>query len=140
MKVNILNGKLHSQDLRNKRKAEETCNNNKGTNKFNKIPREINLEIPSKSYKHQCHEHMIRNGMWDVFSLPKHCKKENNWYLLLNHSLFPLYYLGRHINIFKKSSEADQYVVQNLIWSGVYLRNNLSNSILHKVLIMIPET
>ena len=37
-------------------------------------------------------------------------------------------------------SEADQYIVQNLTWSGVYLRITLSNTLLQKVLILVPLT
>ena len=36
-----------------------------------------------------------------------------------------------------KGSEADQYVVQNLTWSGVYLRSTLSNTLIQKVLTLV---
>ena len=39
-----------------------------------------------------------------------------------------------------KGSEADQYVVQNLTWSGVYLRSALTNTLLHTVLKLVPLT
>ena len=39
-----------------------------------------------------------------------------------------------------KGSEADQYVVQNLMWSGVYLRSTLSNTFLRKLLTLVPLT
>ena len=39
-----------------------------------------------------------------------------------------------------RGSEADQYVVQNLTWSGVYLRSNLLNTLLQKVLTLVPLT
>ena len=39
-----------------------------------------------------------------------------------------------------KGSEADQYIVQNLTWSGVYLRDTLSNDLLQKVLTLVPLT
>ena len=42
-----------------------------------------------------------------------------------------------HIQSIQKNSEADQYVVQKLTWSGVYLRSNLSNTILQKVLTLV---
>ena len=38
----------------------------------------------------------------------------------------------------QKGSKADQYVVHNLTRSGVYLRNNLSNTLLQKVLTLVP--
>ena len=40
----------------------------------------------------------------------------------------------------QKGSESDQYVVQNLTWSGVYLRSTLSNTLLQKVLTLVPLT
>ena len=40
----------------------------------------------------------------------------------------------------QKGSEADQYVVQNLTGSGVYLRSTLSNTLLQKVLTLVTLT
>ena len=37
-------------------------------------------------------------------------------------------------------SLADQYVVQSRTWSGVYLRSTLSNTLLQKVLTLVPLT
>ena len=66
----IQNGQFWSQTLKEKQKTEETCSKYAGYAKFNGIPREGKPAIPRKSYKDQCREHMIKNGMWDVFSLP----------------------------------------------------------------------
>ena len=100
----------------------------------------LNLAIPIKSYKDQCREHMINNGMWDVFSIPDPRNKEKRWYLLLHQSRFPLDYVKSHVQSLLKGSEADQYGVQNLTWSGVYLRSTLSNTFLQKVLTLVPLT
>ena len=43
-----------------------------------------------------------------------------------------------HVQILQKGSDADQYVVHNLTWSGVYLRSNFSNTLLQKVLTLVP--
>ena len=48
--------------------------------------------------------------------------------------------MKRHVQSLLKGSEADQYVVQNLTWSGVYLRSTLSNTLLQKVLTLVPLT
>ena len=48
--------------------------------------------------------------------------------------------MKHHVQSIQKGSEADQYVVQNLTWSGVYLRSTLSNNLLHKVLALVPLT
>ena len=61
--------------------------------------------------------------MWDVFSLTDSHNKEKRWDILLNQSRFPLEYVKYHVQRLLKVSEADQYVVQNLTWSGVYLRS-----------------
>ena len=118
----IHNGQFRSHTLKDKIKTEETCSKYAGSAKFNGIPREGNQVIPIKSYKDQCREHMIRNGMWDVFSLPDPRNKEKRWDILLHQSRFPLEYVKRHVQCLQKGSEADQYVVQNLTWSVVYPR------------------
>ena len=136
----IHNGQFRSQTLKEKRKTEETCSKYAGSAKFNEIPRVGKPEIPIKSYKDQCCEYMIRNGMWDVFSLPDPRNKEKRWDLLLHQSKFPLENVKHHVKSLLKGSEADQYVVQNLTWSGVYLRSTLSNTLLQKVLTLVPLT
>ena len=83
---------------------------------------------------------MINYIMWDVFSLPYPRNKEKRCDLLLHQSRFPLGCVKRHVQSLLKGSEADQYVVQNLTWSGVYLRSTLSNTLLQKVLILVPLT
>ena len=121
----IHNGQFRSQTLKEIRKTEETCSKYAGSAKFNGIPREGKPAIPIKSYKDQCREHMINNGMCDVFSLPDPRNKEKKWDIILHQSRFSLDYVKRHAQSLHKGSEAYQYVVQNLTWSGVYLRSNL---------------
>ena len=48
--------------------------------------------------------------------------------------------MKRHVQSLQKGSEADQYIVQNLMWSGVYLMSTLSNTLLQKVLTLVPLT
>ena len=48
--------------------------------------------------------------------------------------------MKRNVQSLLKGSEVDQYVVQNLTWSGVYLRSTLSNTLLQKVLTLVPLT
>ena len=83
---------------------------------------------------------LINNGMCDFFSLPDPRNKEKRWDLLLHQSRFPLNYVKSHVQSLLKGSEADQYVFQNLTWSGVYLRSTLSNNLLQKVLPLVPLT
>ena len=81
---------------------------------------------------------MIRNGMWDVFSLLEPRNKEKKCDLLIHKSRFSLDYVKRHVDSLQKSSKAYKYVFQNLMCSGVYPRNTLSNNLLHKVLPLLP--
>ena len=78
--------------------------------------------------------------MWYVFSIPYPHNKEKKWDILLHQYRFPLEYVKRHVQSLLKGSDADQYVVQKLTWSGVYLRSTLSNNILHKLLSLVPLT
>ena len=78
--------------------------------------------------------------MWDAFSLPDPRNKEKRWDILLRQSRFPLEYVKDYVQSLLKGYEADHYVFQNLTWSGVYLRSTLSNTILQKVLILVPLT
>ena len=48
--------------------------------------------------------------------------------------------MKHHVQSLLIGSEADQYVIQNLTWSGVYLRSTLSNTLLQKVLTLVPLT
>ena len=48
--------------------------------------------------------------------------------------------MKHRVEILEKFYEADQYVVQKLTWSGLYLRITLSNTILQKVLTLVPLT
>ena len=41
---------------------------------------------------------------------------------------------------YSQDSEADQYVIHNLMWSGVYPRITFSNDIIQKVLTMVMLT
>ena len=96
-----------------------------GSNKFNGITWEGRPAIPIKSHKNQCREHMIRNGMGDVLSITDSRNKEKKWYLILYQYIFTLEYMKHHLQNIHKDYKADNYVVQNLTWSGVYPRSTL---------------
>ena len=78
--------------------------------------------------------------MWDIFSIPYSHNKEKKWDILLHRTIFSLDYIKRHVKSLHKGSKVDKYVVQNLTWSGVYPRSNFSNTLLQKVLTLIPLT
>ena len=122
------------------RKTEETCSKYAGSIRFNVIPKEGKLAIPIKSYKDQFCEHIIINRMWGVFSITEPQNKEKEWDLLLHHSKFPLESVKGFVQSLLKGSEAYQYIVQNLTWSGVYLRSTFSNDLLQKGLTLVPDS
>ena len=78
--------------------------------------------------------------MWDVFSLPDPQNIDKKWDLLLHQYIFTFEYAKSHVQSLQKGSEADQYVVQNMTWPGVYLRSNFSNTLLQKVLTLVTLT
>ena len=73
-------------------------------------------------------------------SLPDPRNKEKKWDILLHQYIFPLEYVQFHLQSLQKGSEADQYIVQILKWSGVYLRSTLSNTLLQKLLTLVTLT
>ena len=48
------------------------------------------METPIKPYNDQCREHMIKSGMWDIFSFLDPRNKEKTWDLFINQYIFPL--------------------------------------------------
>ena len=78
--------------------------------------------------------------MWNIFYLSDPHNKDKNWDLLLHQFIFTLDYVKFHVQSLQKGSESDQYVVQNLMWSGVYLRSTLSNTLLQEILALVPLT
>ena len=83
---------------------------------------------------------MISNGMWFVFSLSDLHNNDYKWDNILHQYISPFKYMKRHVNILQKVSKVYQYVVQNLTCSGLYLKINLSNALLHKVLTLVLLT
>ena len=75
----INNGQFCQNNIKEMGKTEDTCSKYSGSAKFNGIHREINPAIPINSYKYQCREHMIRNGIWDFFSITDPQNKEKEW-------------------------------------------------------------
>ena len=78
--------------------------------------------------------------MWDFFSLPYTHNKDKKWDILLNKSIFNWDYIKHHVKSLQKDSKAVKYMVQNLTWSGVYMRSNFLSALLHKVLKLVLLT
>ena len=74
--------------------------------------------------------------MWYIFFLPEPWNQENNCYLIIHQSIFPLDYVKLHIKSLKEGYEVDPYMVHNMTWSGLYMRIIFSSYLLQKVLTM----
>ena len=84
---------------------------------------------------------MITHGMWDVFSLNNPTSVSTQWDLFQKQARFPLDYVIQLIERQRTDkSIADKYYLQNLDWSGVYIRNSISPKLLTQVLAEVPVT
>ena len=99
------NDQLRPHTPKKKRRTERKWSKFSVSFKFNVITRKGNLEILIKSYTYQWLEHMIRDVMWDVFSLLDPSNKEKKLYLLLHQFIFPLDYTEHHVKIIQKCSK-----------------------------------
>ena len=78
------------------------------------------MEIPIKYYKGKFREHMIKNGTWGVFCLSGTSQLRETWDIFLNKYIFNMDDVKLYINDLRRGSKADNYMVQNLTWKGVY--------------------
>ena len=67
-------------------------------------------------------DHMIKNGMWNIFYLPDSCNENLSWDIFYNHAMFPLKHVSKMITELKADTTCiDTYGLQNLEWSGEFL-------------------
>ena len=81
---------------------------------------------------------MIRNGIWDFFSLPDPRNKYKKWDIFLHQSRFTMDYVKHNVESIQKGSKSDKYTIQNLTCSRVYLGSTLAYALIHKVLKLVP--
>ena len=68
-----------------------------------------------KTYKDKMRDHMIKNGLWDIFHLSDPCNENLSWDVFYNHSRFPLKHVMKMIANFKTDSAlCDTYGLKNL--------------------------
>jgi hypothetical protein len=70
--------------------------------------------------------------MWDVFSIPDPCNVDQKWDLFMKQGRFPLEYVKEYVSHYSKA--ANRFELQNLDWSGEYIRNTLTATLLGKVM------
>ena len=71
--------------------------------------------------------------MWGVFSMSDPRAQERKWGILLHQCIFPPDYMKFHVKSLQNS-------YTTLTWSGLYLRINFQNALLHRVLALVPLT
>ena len=74
------------------------------------------------------------------FPCPSHAGS-TSWDLFKDYGRLPFEHVKNHIEVLRKDeTRADSYVIQNLNWSGQFLRNTLHHELLAKVLRYVPIT
>jgi hypothetical protein len=65
--------------IKYERKTRESCTDYSGATTFNGLmPKEGEEMVPVRTYKQTIQSHIIRTGMWDVFSIPDPCNVHQN--------------------------------------------------------------
>ena len=130
--INI--GQYRPTGIKDELKTQEACTTYKGT-PFNGIGKDNPGTMAVKTFKDTVRQHMISQGMWDVFLIPDPANKSISWDLFKKHGRFTLTYVKQVIaERMSKRDWADQSALANLNWSGQYMRNVISAELLTKVL------
>ena len=137
-------GQYHPRSVKEEKKVQASCTGFTGA-KFSGISLgkagKGGNSYSVKTYKDSVRNHMIKNGMWDMFFLPDPTNKDIKWDLFYNHSRFPLKTVIQIVeNMKKDATVCDSFGLQNLEWSGEYLRNSVTPELLNKVLREVPLT
>ena len=114
--------------------TQSSCSKYKGTLLQNIEGKGLSMSL--KTYKDTTRKHMISQGMWDVFSIPDPKNKQVKWDLFSHLGRLPLDAISQHVKDLR--ANADKYIIDNLDWSGDYLRASLHSTLLSKVLDRLP--
>ena len=140
MKGPVHPGQYRPKGVKEERKTKEACTTFSGI-RFSGVPKEGKGSIPIRTYKDQCRSHMIRHGMWDVFNFSDPKNPSMHCDLFKKHSRFSLAYVKAEVaKMQTDKGRVDSYIIQNLRYSGDYLRASLNAEQLTKVLQEVPIT
>jgi hypothetical protein len=129
----VHDGQYRPTGIKYERKTRESCTEYSGHNTFHGlVPKEGEEMVPVRTYKQTIRRHIIRSGMWNVFNIPDPCNPTQKWDLFLKQGRFPLEYVKEYVRDFRQ--HADKFELQNLDWSGEYIRNTLTATLLSKVM------
>ena len=120
-------------DHKEARKVRETCTSYKDSKKFDGLVVKDNGQPPvmMKDWIDIIRDHMIQNGMWDVFQY-KDPKSKREFDLIKSMGRFKLKDIKKYIK--EKKKTADKYEMANLQMSGQYLLDAISSSVFAYVL------
>ena len=124
-------GQYRPRGVKKETKTEDICTEYNGPKQLDFF-QEGKKSMAIKTYKDFCRTHMIKSGMWDVFHWEDPLNATIKHDLFLSHSWFPLSHIKSNIDGIKAA--ADKYALNNLEWSGEYLRNSLKTDLLTQVL------
>jgi hypothetical protein len=127
----VHDGQYRPRGIKYERKTRENSTEFTGSQFSGLIAKEGVEVVPVRTYKESLRRHIIRSGMWDVFYIQDPCNPAQKWDLFKKQARFPLEYVKEYVRTFRQT--ADKYALQNLEWSGEYMRNSLSSQLLAKV-------
>jgi hypothetical protein len=112
-------------------KIKETCTSFTGTLPYNGItPKDASPIMTLTSYKQSTLRHMIINGLYDIFVIINPAGKKFD--LFSSHSLFLEDDIKEHV--LKLRATGCLLVIENLMYSGTYLRNSIDAALYQKVI------
>ena len=91
------------------------------------------INISLHTYKEQLRKHMIDNGMFHLFLMPDPIIPNKTYDLFRNHSRFTLDQVKDYHAIRENNNEVDNYELQNLTYSGIYIRDSVGPELLHQI-------
>jgi hypothetical protein len=112
-------------------KIKETCTSFTGTSPYNGItPKDESPTMTLTNYKQSTRRHMIINGLYDIFVIVNPAGKKFD--LFSSHSLFLEDDIKEHVMALRATGCL--LVIENLMYSGTYLRNSIDATLYQKVI------
>ena len=126
-------GMYRPRGVKQERVTKEHCTTYGGADKFNGvIPIDGQTTIPLTTFKDVMRQHMIENGMIDMFLLNDPRDKTTIRDLFRHHAMMPVDWIQKEVTRIKGFH--DIYIDQNLKWSAEYIRNSITPELLTKLL------
>jgi hypothetical protein len=112
-------------------KIKDNCTTFTGTSPYNGItPKDGSPTMTLSNYKQSTRRHMIINGLFDIFVIVNTEGQEFD--LFSSHSLFLEDDIKTHVQNLRASGCL--FVIENLMYSGTYLRNSIDATLYQKVI------